>query len=356
MKQHRFDVEELSKRLGLTALKSAGDELRFYCPLEGCRKADKMYPTLYINKEKGTFFCHHCHASGSVTNLWATLCGVSTTVAYKQMLSSVPPAPLTAKPSQEKKFQQSEFANLKRRRDAVYTTFLNMLTLNDEHKKDLERRGLKDFSPFRSLPEDHRARWNICSILDKKYGLKNIPGFQQKTSKKGNLYWDCHSSGMLIPVKDVWGGITGFQVRTNREPKYIWFSYSGQGKASAHVMPGEGVPWIIEGVLKSYVTNYFLNVPCFGIPGTGTWNTIPFEYLRGGQVIVAYDNEDNPHTERSKQQLVAQLRKIGLTPIVAGWNRNLGKGIDDACLAIKNKGITPTPEMFLPGIGGEEVI
>lgn len=350
---HRFNIEELSKRLNLQPVgRQAGGELRFYCPLDNCPKDGKMYPTLYLSKEKGTFYCHHCHTTGTITNLWALICGVSTTEAYKQMLSSVPPAP---KERVEKKVKEDP--ELPMKLNAVYKAFMGMLSLNPEHKKDLERRGLKDFREFRSLPEEPKVRWDICSTLNKKFNLEDVPGFQKKISKKGNPYWDCHSSGMLIPVRDVWGGLTGFQIRTNREPKYIWFSYPGQGKASAHIIPGDGIPWIIEGVLKSYVTHYFLNVPCFGIPGTGTWNTIPFSCLRGGRVVVAYDNEDNPHTEKAKKMLLSRLKEMGITPIVAGWNRTLGKGIDDACLYLQQQGITPTPEMFFPGIkSGKEAI
>lgn len=91
-------------------------------------------------------------------------------------------------------------------------------------------------------------------------------------------------------------------------------------------------------------------MPCIGIPGTNTWGTIPLDVVTGGRIIIAYDMEDNPYTRESRDKLVAYLANKGYEPIIAGWNRNLGKGIDDACLSLFKSGITPTPEFFLPGI------
>jgi len=101
------------------------------------------------------------------------------------------------------------------------------------------RRGLPEsyLSNFKSLPEEAKTRWSICRYLNKMYDLSDIPGFRKQTSKSSKDYWDCIHSGMLIPVKNVYGKITGFQVRTGGEPKYIWFSYSGQLKASSNPAP-----------------------------------------------------------------------------------------------------------------------
>lgn len=338
----RFNVLEIADRLKLKLVNRTGNEYIFICPF--C-SGKKEYPKLYLNQQKGVFLCHHCHLQGSITDLWALRCGVDTKTAYKQMMNSVS---VDIKPIEPEPVivRDTEKLNL------VYSEFLRMLTLNPNHRQDLERRGLPpDYhSQFKSLPEDAKTCWNICSILNKRYGLDDVPGFQQKTSRKGKPYWDCYRSGMLIPVRDVYQKITGFQIRTEREPKYIWFSYSGQLKSSVHVIPGRGVPWIIEGVLKSYVTNYFLQIPCFGIPGTDTWRLIPFNLIRGGKVIVAYDIEQNSYTQKAKDGLINHLKSMGIEPIIAGWNQNLGKGIDDACLSLYKQGITPRPEMFLPGI------
>jgi hypothetical protein len=187
-------------------------------------------------------------------------------------------------------------------------------------------------------------------MLNKKYGLADVPGFIEKTSRKGKKYWDCIPSGMLIPVVNIKGRIIGLQVRNQTEPKYTWFSYEGQLKATALVIPGKGIPWIIEGILKTYVARYFLKIPCIGIPGTNAWGTIPLDVITGGRIVIAYDMEDNPHTKEARDKLVAFLIDKGFEPIVAGWNKNLGKGIDDTCLTLSKSGITPTPEYFLPGI------
>jgi len=336
----RFNVLEIADRLKLKLVNRTGNEFIFICPF--C-SGQKEYPKLYINQNKGVFVCHHCHLQGSITDLWALRCKVDTKTAYKQMVNSVSAEiqPIEPEPALVKDVEK---LNL------VYNEFFKMLTLDPKHKEDLLRRGLSDTSNFKSLPEDSKTRWNICSILNKKYGLDDVPGFRQQTSQKGKLYWDCYRSGMLIPVRDVYQRLAGFQIRTRGEPKYIWFSYAGQLKSSVNVIPGKGIPWIIEGVLKSYVTNRFLQIPCFGIPGTDTWRLIPFDLIRGGKVVVAYDMEDNPYSLKARDSLISHLENIGIEVIIAGWNKILGKGIDDACLSVYRKGVQPRPEMFLPGI------
>lgn len=335
-----FSVLEVADRLNIKLVNRTGNEFVFICPF--C-SGQKEYPKLYINQDKGVFVCHHCHLRGSITDLWALRCGVDTKTAYKQMVNSVS-ADIQPIESEPVPIKDTEKLNL------IYNEFLKMLTLEPRHKEDLLRRGIIDTSGFKSLPEDAKTRWNICSILNRKYGLDDVPGFREQISRKGKPYWDCYRSGMLIPVKDVYQRLAGFQIRTEREPKYIWFSYRSQSKSCVNVIPGKGIPWIIEGVLKSYVTNHFLQIPCFGIPGTDTWRLVPFELIRGGKVIVAYDMEDNPYSLKARDSLISHLDSIGIEPVVAGWNKTMGKGIDDACLYVFKQGIKPRPEMFLPGI------
>lgn len=339
-----FDLEKYAQCLRLQTVKAAGQETIYICPF--CTTDRKAYPKLYINPKKGVFICHHCHLEGSVTDLWAMRCGVDTKTAFKQMCDLVPYTELDRRPEEPVIVRDTEKLH------AVYTDFLRHLNLNPEHREDLLRRGLPEYElrHFKSLPNEAKTRWNICKMLNKRYGLADVPGFQEKTSRKGNKYWDCIPSGMLIPVINIKGKITGLQIRNQTEPKYTWFSTAGQLKASALVIPGKGTPWIIEGILKTYVTRHFLKVPCIGIPGTNTWGTIPLDVVTGGRIVIAYDMEDNPHTREARDKLVAFLANKGFEPIIAGWNRNLGKGIDDACLSLFKSGITPTPEFFLPGI------
>lgn len=337
-----FDLEKIAQCLNLQQVSTAGQETIFICPF--CTTQRKAYPKLYVNSHKGVFCCHHCHLEGSITDLWATRCGVDTKTAYKQMLDLIP-----FNDTQE---DEPVVVRNTEKLHVVYKDFMRHLTLSPEHRDDLSRRGLPEHKHyfFKSLPEEAKTRWNICKMLHRKYDLSDVPGFQQKTSRKGNLYWDCLSPGMLIPAITPDGKISGLQIRNKTEPKYTWFSTAGQLKASATVIPGRGTPWIIEGILKTYVAQHFLKVPCIGIPGTNTWRTVPLDIIRGGRVIIAYDMEDNPHTRETRDRLAEFLLENGYEPVIAGWNRNLGKGLDDACLTLLKSGTTPTPEYFLPGI------
>ncbi|MDD4804458.1 MAG: DUF3854 domain-containing protein [Candidatus Pacebacteria bacterium] len=340
-----LDTQRIAQVLQLKITSKRGDEYIFVCPF--C-SIQKEYPKLYYNEKKGTFYCHHCHKQGSITDLWAMRCNVSTKEAYKQMLYYSPDGIAPQGNQVVEEPPKIDYIKLHN----VYSEFLTHLVLSDEHSKDLSRRGLpfSQFYQFRSLPEDCRERWNICSILNRKYSLVDVPGFRLRTSRKGKSYWDCINSGMLIPVRNLGNKILGFQIRTNSEPKYLWFAFSGQTKAHAHITNGYGCPWIIEGVLKSYIANYFLKVPCIGIPGTNAWKTVPFEMIRGGKVVVCYDNEENPYSAEAKNRLIKRLKGEGIEVIEAGWNRTLGKGIDDACLTLVNQGKKLRPELFLPGL------
>jgi hypothetical protein len=60
--------------------------------------------------------------------------------------------------------------------------------------------------------------------------------------------------------------------------------------------------------------------------------------------------EMNEYTHNARDELVTYLEDQGFEVAVAGWNKNLGKGIDDACLSLLKRGIKPKPELFLPGI------
>ncbi len=339
-----FDILDIADRLHLQLHRRAGAEYIFICPF--C-SSDTEYPKLYVNPTKGTFICHHCHKSGSVTDLWAALTGLTTKEAYKQMINGVN-GDITYEPD------VPEPINLDYEKiHLVYSDFLKMLELKPEHRQNLLARGLPQshLYPFKSLPEVPQERWKICRILNKNYGLENIPGFINRISQKGDRYWDCRSGpGFLIPTRNEKNIITGLQIRTNQKPKYIWFSFSGQAKATAHIFPGNGDPWIIEGILKTYVLRYFMKIPCIGIPGTNAWGSIPMDILRGGRIIVAYDMEANLYTLEARDRLVDFLIDNGYEVVVASWPKTLGKGIDDACLSIYKKGRTPTPEMFLPGI------
>ena len=343
-----MDIEKIAEKLQLQLVSKTGKENIYICPF--CSTSHKAYPKLYINRIKGVFICHHCHLEGSVTDLWAKRCGVDTKTAYKQMLELVPQSI-----QKQEIIEPPEPEINPEHRNKVYSALFNMLSLNQKHYSDLIRRGLSDneaYKRFKSLPEDAKTRWKICREWHQKYNLNGVPGFIEKESKKGTKYWDCVRSGMLIPIANRYGMITGFQIRNDFEPKYTWFSFTGQLKSSALEIPGKGIPWIIEGTLKAYITHAFLGVPCIGIAGTNTWKKIPLDGVRGGRIVIAYDNEDNGYTLDARNKLVGWLEGQGITPIIAGWNRKLGKGIDDACLSLQQQGITPTPGYFMPALIG----
>lgn len=138
--------------------------------------------------------------------------------------------------------------------------------------------------------------------------------------------------------------------------KYVWFSTPGRPggagiQAQPHVTrPGKtGKVWITEGPLKADVAAHLLSKPFIGVPGINAWEPVKDIAAAMGvkEVVSAYDNEDNPYTHQNEIALAEYLNQAGIKVTMARWDRELGKGIDDALITLKKRHQVITESTFL---------
>jgi hypothetical protein len=257
--------------------------------------------------------------------------------------------------------------------DIVYKALLKLLDLTQEHRKQLNgRRGLTDGQieklGYKSLPWRKQA---FCHNLIKDgHSLEGVPGFWKNKSN-----WDLTGkTGILIPVRDRNGLITGLKIRVdkpvNRSAKYILLSsnpkgdqkregYSGGTKARVSMHWPLDKPKgkiikvlrITEGELKADITNSFIEDGSYTIslPGVSSWRLAleAVREVRPQEVRLAFDADKDdtrggsfdPETEEPVDvgQACANLFQAlradgGFKVIIEDWPLDAGKGIDDVLL------------------------
>lgn len=106
----------------------------------------------------------------------------------------------------------------------VYSTFLDCLELDDDHYEHLisKERQLTDqqvtVRQYKSFPS---RPWEIAKEIGEELGVDNftgIPGFYQKDNK----YWTIAGThGILIPFRNHYNEIVGFQYRIDNPPNVV---------------------------------------------------------------------------------------------------------------------------------------
>ena len=338
-----FNILEVAERLGIKILRRASfEEYTARCPFCGDSE-NPEHGHLYLNISKSVYYCVRCGKGGNTVNLYAELKNLDEKEAYKELKEGN----ITSLAVKEglKKIQHNSVAPIEVR-DRVYRAFLEKLTLEPRHLRNLLRRGLSweetAKNLYKSLPEEPQQRWEICKELIKEgYNLKGVPGFYQR-EKDGERYWDfIDYKGFLIPVKDVQGQIQGFQIRLDKEEKgrkYVWFSsrdklngtpaHAWQG---VHGGPAEVVV-ITEGPLKADIAHYLSGVTFVSVPGVTAIKGIEvvLKQLGAKKVYIAFDMDilTNPAVQKAKKKLEEKLISAGFKVYTKTWDHEY-KGIDD---------------------------
>jgi ribosomal protein L37AE/L43A len=178
-----------------------------------------------------------------------------------------------------------------------------------------------------------------------KYGretLLSVPGFVQDGSRLR-----LNGEGLLVPIRDLDGNISAFQVRKDAGGYYFLSSNSAGGPspgAPAHVVPGANTTTVLitEGARKAHIASLRMGITAIGMAGHAQIaSSIPV--LRALQadgalcVIIALDEDSKPETvaavEQSRQALIRECLALGYAVRVARWDHSQGKGIDDLLLA-----------------------
>ena len=98
-------------------------------------------------------------------------------------------------------------------RDAVYSRLLELLTLDDDDKASLMKRGLTEeqieWLGYKSCPTKEQIPKIVETLQAEKFCLKGIPGFYKRYGKYSMML----ANGFFIPFRNMDGEIQGLQIR-----------------------------------------------------------------------------------------------------------------------------------------------
>lgn len=219
----------------------------------------------------------------------------------------------------------------------VYSRMLSFLVLTPNHHRSLLRRGISDeeiaIRLYRSAPAE---KWKVASALVRDFGealCVKVPGIVRRQGKRGP-YWSLGTgSGLLIPVRDVFGKIVALKVRSDPGSpgsRYYYFASAPNGPspgAPVHTPLFQGnlteVIRLTEGELKSDIATIHTGILTISIPGTGNWKpAIPvLQYLKATTVRLAFDKDSwtNRNVARDLQKIFQELQKNNFLVEVETW-------------------------------------
>lgn len=234
--------------------------------------------------------------------------------------------------------------------DETYRALLAMLSLVENHREGLRRRGLDDAAiargGYRTLAGGGRTA--LGRALSERTVVEGVPGlYVARTS------WVLGgASGLLVPLRDLQGRIVALKIRRddpNADPRYLYLSSTRHGGPSAvhalHVpvdaaQRAPALLRITEGELKADVATHLSGISTLSVPGVGSWRMAleAVRVLRPARVEIAFDADwrEKRAVASAAEQLLCALLREGYTNKTAcslKWPPHLGKGIDDALAA-----------------------
>lgn len=295
MYEAKFDISDVADLLGIERL-TQGNSFNVVCPFCGDKRGKMNFRILKDGQPCNTYRCFHCGEHGNMLTLYAELKGIYGSdrykISYREILEALGRSdirkrtnafPTPTLPTEEKVRKEMDFEA----RSRVYERLLELLSLTETHKKKLLERGFRagqvaEFQ-FRSTPiggTEGIAR----KLLAEGYSLEGIPGF----FVNGRNHWDAafyrRNHGILCPVRDIYGRITGFQIRLDQPydgRKYLWFSTTnklhGTGSKSPVAFfgkPGDRIIRVTEGVLKANAAYAMSGYSFLGVPGVSQYKEL----------------------------------------------------------------------------------
>lgn len=241
---------------------------------------------------------------------------------------------------------------------AVYTSLLREhLVLSEEHRHDLRVRGLSDLAiernDYRSTPTQGYAH-NVARALAREHDLRGVPGFFMQ-GREWRLNFGEWSYGVNIPVRDTSHRIRGLMIRrdgVSGNGKYVWLSSKDKPSGASPTSPphfarveiarSTGEILITEGALKSDVIAELSGQAVCGIAGvTNFKDTFGADIRRAlpevTRAVVAFDVDfrTKQAVNHGLHRLKDNLRRAGLTVTIRTWQASLGKGLDNALVALR---------------------
>ena len=245
----------------------------------------------------------------------------------------------------------------------VYSALLKGLKLNPNHSDQLLlNRGLSDSAIERnfyaSVPNRNDGL-KIGSILSKNIDLKGVPGFY---TQSGAWCLNTNYSGFYIPYRDEKGRIIGLQIRKDLDDgqKYLWVSSSSKENGCSSGSPLHFVNpaiveqtneiFITEGALKADVIGDILDVGVIAMAGVNAMSAENlkenvFEAFPNLQKINLAFDMDWQAKDEVRDALLKLLRVLEKKPVslmIATWDINLGKGLDDVLFKAQSEDLDDT--------------
>ena len=220
--KNKFDklsIINVKNKLGLKEVCSKGKIIYAKCPFCHSKNAD-----LKLNTENNTFICKNCEEAGSSVSLYARCHFLMTNrKAFIELMNM--DADMATNISNISNNSKKDVTEL----DEIYTEFLSLIKLSDNHKKYLNSLGFSDERikeiGFKSIPVNENIKLKICDrLIELGYDLRGVPGFFQNEKFK----WTFKShNGFFIPVRN---NLKIEALRIHLDNKYkndttdIWFS------------------------------------------------------------------------------------------------------------------------------------
>ena len=357
------------------------------CPF--CNKQRKFHADL----QKGVFRCNACNENGGITKLHMRLCNFPDTRTaaadlyrkWTRLTEDERKAVIERKEAVSTAPDISSATTISVR-DKVYRSLLSLLSLSDDHRKDLLKRGLSEDEIekrlYRTVPAIGFETFAEKSLamsgtFNQKSAEDSLNLWRQIFMQKGSVIPGYYSydnkirlvkrkSGYYVPVIDRNGLISGLQIRYDnlsenasekqRESyhKYCWFSSSEKdtgcsvtGIQQIHYTgfpEGEKIPkevYLTEGALKADIASYLSGEPFIALIGVNNVSQLALnlQCLKEHgtsriNVCVDMDYREKSEVQNALNTILDIIQKSGLACTVLTWDESF-KGIDDFLLAKK---------------------
>lgn len=188
-----INITNVINKLDLKITKVKGKNIYVNCPF--CQSNNEKNGYMKIDITQNIYICNNCHSMGSSIKLYGDVKHIYTKNAYYKLLKEKP--------------ELSYFSYINNNqikdeyyRDLVYSNFLELLNLENNHKTKLINMNLSEEyvtkNRFRSIENNTYKKKIICKKLQEKgFKLNGLPGFYQDKDFK----WTFKShKGIFIPV------------------------------------------------------------------------------------------------------------------------------------------------------------
>ena len=347
---YKFHMTDIIPLLPIPAPPTGKSSYNVPCP--HCdRRGRKKDKHLNINLSKDVFNCVLCEQNGGIFDLYSFLTKTPRDKVRSELIKILNSnEPMLGRKNETRasvivppKIIESPAADAETR-NITYRSLLSMLSLAQDHKQSLLRRGLSESAiinnGYRTTPLVG-GRIIAKQLLAAGCQIEGIPGFY----KENNNDWTFieMKRGIMVPVLDIQGRIQGLQVRRDNveRRKYRWVSsadISGGCAAESWIHLAGPIRQIIllsEGPMKADIIYHLTGQTVLAVPGVNSLKHLHstlVQLIECGvkQIMTAFDMDflKNPNVQNGYEKLVSILSEVRLPFGTYLWHPDYN-GLDD---------------------------